>query len=178
MQISRAAIAGAVLCTVAVVCGVSAPDARAHSLGASFEATSSAYLIDIGYDPVDFVAGYSSRFDLELRNAAREMQDFGHVWVRITKDDRTVLATGVAQQDLGPTSLLYVFETPGTYELNASYRNDSGVIAEAAFPITVTADPALRAFPTELIAVFAAGLTLGVGISVAWGRRKRLVDRA
>lgn len=111
----------------------------AHALGASFEATSTPYFIDIGYDPDPLETGRASRFEFELRNLQREMvKDHTYVWIRLVRSDETLLATGIHTQLYGPSTLLHTFETPGSYVLDVSYRTDDGSeIASAEFPFEV-----------------------------------------
>ena len=163
---------------VAVSYGSFAPQVRAHALGASLEATSSPYFIDIGYDPLEFTTGFNSRFDFELRDLSRDLLDYGHVWVRIAQGKRTVLATGIAHQSLGPTTLLYTFDQPGDYTLNVSYREGGDVLAEATFPLKVYPDPEESTVSLAALAAFLGGLIAGA--AVLWGAirlKKRAVDR-
>ena len=117
--------------------------ATAHATGASYNQTIGAYTADIGYDPVTFTAGESTRFDFKLWKGATtsgEEAPFAQIWIRIVRDKNSVLATGLWDQPIGPTTLLYEFETPGNYVLEASYRDASGNdIAVASFPISVMA---------------------------------------
>lgn len=94
----------------------------------------------MGYDSVDFIAGHGSRFDFDLREDSGPITEYDFVWVRITKDKQTVLATDIERQQLGPTTLLYTFDTRGDYMLHVSYRNGSEVLAEASFPFVVVPD--------------------------------------
>ena len=120
---------------------ITSTPALAHTTGASWVATSSPYIIDVGYDPMTSTAGNYTRFDFILWKDTLntgEQVDYGHVWVRILKDDKTLLATGIYRQPLGPTTLLYRFQEPGSYILEASFRaGDGSDLAVAKFPITV-----------------------------------------
>lgn len=139
----------------------------AHSLGSSFEATTSPYFIDIGYTPDVFEAGASARFEFELRDlATRDLFDYDHVWVRISRGREALLATGVAHQDLGPTTLLYEFAEPGEFSLDVSYRSGRmGEIATSSFPVTVF--PAKeQGFDRTLVAWIA---TLAVSAAAGFG---------
>ncbi|MBI5457500.1 hypothetical protein HY971_02120 [Candidatus Kaiserbacteria bacterium] len=128
------------LCSL-ILCTGWASIAYAHSTDASWEATSTPYIIDIGYDPNDFQVGQSARFDFLLHNEKNEnAASFDHVWVRIVRGDHTLLATGIREQQAGPTTLLYGFTVPGGYKIETSFRDKKGNdIAAASFPITVTA---------------------------------------
>lgn len=146
--------------------------ADAHALGASFEATSTPYLIDVGYDPEVFETQRSARFDFELRDLeSRDYVTYDHVWVRIIREKRTLLATGVRRQDIGPTTLLYLFGEPGTYMLEVSYRRiDGEEFASTSFPLTVV--PGKDDFPTWWIVPSIIALFVGAGISMVLFRIK------
>ena len=118
-----------------------ATPAHAHVTGASFTSTTTPYVVDIGYDPITFTAEESERFDFVLRDEKTgNPVPFDQVWVRITDGDNTLLATGLLNQSIGPTTLLYVFGGPGEYKLQPSFRNaDGDEIAAATFPISVAA---------------------------------------
>lgn len=167
ISVRHSVIIGALVLLFLLAC---AARVDAHGLGASFEATSTPYIVDVGYDPVDFVAGYSSRFGLELLNEARDILEYDHAWVRITREGVTVLATGIAKQSLGPTTLLYVFQTPGEYTLHVSYRTEEDVLAEASFPIQVVEDGRFGSFSPWIAAAFVAGFLLATVAFVAWRR--------
>lgn len=140
----------------------------AHGNGASFERQSGSYLIDIGYEPESPEAGQQIKFDFSLlRQSDGEEHPYSHVWVRVLQEDRTVFASGIHRQDIGQTTLLYVFEEEGEYVLEASYRNESGEIASAKFPLTVApADGAFVAEDDVLPAL--AGLVAGVVLAGAY----------
>jgi hypothetical protein len=142
--------------------------AYAHSTGASFEQKNGAYVIDVGYDVSSFKAGEAVRFDFLLHDAADEKDlDFNHVWVRMvnTSEKQTELATGIAHQSIGPTTLLYVFPSGGTYTLEPSFRDAAGEDI-ATTSITISVAPAEDAgFSTAsivgaLLAAF-AGMFVG-----------------
>ena len=112
---------------------------RAHNAGASWERSVGNYTIDVGYDPVDIVAGQSVRFDFNLwgDTAKTKTVEFAEVWTRITQNKDTLLATGIHEQPFGPTTLLYTFVQPGDYVLEVSFRSTNGdEIAAATFPFS------------------------------------------
>lgn len=133
-------ITASVLCLCAVL--LYAPLVRAHSNGSSFESIVGSYEIDVGYEPENITAGANARFDFSLRKeSSGDEVNFDHVWIRITEGGRTLLATGIRRQFMGPTILLYSFQKGGSYSLEVSYRNQVGnEIAVAAFPIAVSDD--------------------------------------
>lgn len=140
-----------------------AETAAAHSTGVSFERSAGEYVIDIGYDPSVFVTDDATRFEFLLSKSGHAV-DFDQVWVRIVRDKQTLLATGIVHQDLGPTTMLYVFKTPGNYTLEVSFRMDGEEDIVASFPITVTAQNAdYRSFIAYALALLigaAAGVLL------------------
>src|SRR6185436_21097244 len=87
-------------------------------------------------------AGAAVRFDFELKDAkTEESKPYEQTWVRITDADgtRTWLATGLHHQPVGPTTLLYIFDQPGAYALNVSFRDaDGDDIATTTFALAVT----------------------------------------
>jgi hypothetical protein len=111
--------------------------AGAHSLGVSLEVESGNFFIDIGYDPSILEEGYATRFEFELYTKEKEPVRFDHVWVRVEDEISTVLAAGIAQQEFGPTTLLYTFPESGNYVLDVSYRAGEEEIARASFPLFV-----------------------------------------
>lgn len=126
-------VAGIFLCAV--------PVAYAHPVGFSWEKPTGQYLMDVGYDTDVFIAGEYVRFDFALKDATtKDPRDYAQAWVRITDKDgkRTLLATGVYNQSIGPTTLLYLFGEPGPHSLEVSFRDKSGNdLAVGSFPLTV-----------------------------------------
>ncbi len=123
-----------------VVVLVPVSPASAHGEGKSWEYKAGHYLIDIGYDSDIFVAGNYVRFDFDLKDQKTlEPSAAAQIWVRILKNgEGTLLATGIHDQPVGATTLLYVFPEKGDYTLEASFRDDSGHdIATTSFPISV-----------------------------------------
>lgn len=114
---------------------------NAHTTGSFWQTKVGEYYVDIGYDPTIFVAKQYARFDFNLLKNANDTDSlpFAEVWIRIKRDKETLLATGVRKQPIGPTTLLYSFESSGQYSLEASFRDTEGnEISAASFPITVT----------------------------------------
>jgi hypothetical protein len=113
----------------------------AHSTGASWHATSTPYTIDVGYDPVQFIAGEYTRFDFTLEDEKTgDARPYAQVWVRVVRGSDTMLATGLFHQPVGPTTLLYSFAEPGAYTLETNYRKSDGEeMATVSFPIVVDA---------------------------------------
>jgi hypothetical protein len=154
---------------------VSAASASAHTTGLSWVATSSPYVIDIGYDPSEFQAGLSARFDFLLQDEkTSDSVAFDHVWVRLLHNNVTVLATGVRRQELGPTTLLYRLMESGIYTLEASFRDSEGSdLAVGSFPVTILADPESKGPVLSSLLLFVAGLCVGAVALFLWGRRRK-----
>lgn len=142
-----------------------APAASAHGDGASWETPVGQYVVDVGYEPDEFTAGETTRFDFNLKQGSGEDAPpvpFAEVWVRLKGTDLTYLATGVRKQTLGPTTLLYTFVKPGDYSFEVSFRDESGKEAAAAsFPVTVAAGE-MGATSSLWLVYFAPGLVFGV----------------
>jgi hypothetical protein len=152
--------------------------ALAHTTGASWNAPSGPYTIDLGYDPTVFTAGQYSRFDFLLwRGPANTGQPapFSQVWVRITRAGAdTLLATGIWKQPVGPTTLLYEFTEPGSYTIETSYRDaDGNDIATSSFPITVAVGSADASFTIPLVAAIALLIGAALGAFVMRVRSNR-----
>ena len=128
---------------VALLCWLlSAGIASAHTTEASWEVPTGPYTADVGYDPPQFTAGQYERFDFTLWQGATtsgKVAQYPQIWVRITRGSDTLLATGIWTQPIGPTTLLYEFPAPGSYTLEASFRDAEGNdIAVETFPISVS----------------------------------------
>lgn len=167
MSLNRLAALSYISCVLVVAFTMPA-QVRAHNVGASFNATTSPYVIDVGYDTIPFTAGQSVRFDFVLRDEKTGATvPFDQVWVRITSAQDTQLATGLFHQPFGPTTLLYVFAAGGTYKIEPSFRSADGTeIAVASFPITVDENAATSS-PVQKYALnvilFMCGAAVGYG---------------
>ncbi len=149
--------------------------AFAHASGASFMATSTPYVIDLGYDPEIFGTDTSTRFDFLLWKGQANtgaVADYDHVWVRVIRNASTLYASGIAHQEVGPTTMLYTFDVAGEYEIETSFRDAQGdTIATAKFPFVVVSSESDYPYALLLsipLACFAGGL-----IVFAIMRRKR-----
>lgn len=154
-----------IVSTVACIAALFPHSVFAHATGASLYATTSPYVIDLGYDPVVAFAGESMRFDFVLANEKTNTNAaYAQVWVRIKDEEQTLLATGVFRQPFGPTTMLYVFPKPGTYTIQPSYRDaDGNELASASFPIQVQSSQSRSPFPDIILygALVLAGIVLG-----------------
>ena len=121
---------------------LTAEGVSAHSSGSSFEAVKHPYIIDVGYEPETITEGDRVVLNFELWKVdeaeARESTDFTRVWTRLEHGGVTMLATGVAAPQFGPTSLLFSAHSPGEWVLHVRYERDDEVIAESSFPFTVS----------------------------------------
>ena len=139
--------------------------AVAHSTGYSFEKKVGDHIVDVGYDTLQPVAGQRLLLDFTLRDTASSTVPFDYVWVRLDKDKQTLLATGIARAEFGPTSLLYVIPEGATGDLSITARFQSGddALAETAFTIPVTAP---RRPPSDFMIPIVSAI---VGAAVAAG---------
>lgn len=149
--------------------------ASAHAFGASLEATSTPYFIDIGYDPDPIQAGRAARFEIELRDLDRIMvQDHEYVWVRILRERETILATGIHRQFFGPTTLLYTFEESGPHTIDVSYRTREGKeLAQAEFLVDVVQRDGRGVWQELLIGAGALAVFCGAALIFVANRRAR-----
>jgi hypothetical protein len=163
--------------SICIAASAFAQPVAAHSSGGSFIATTSPYVIDIGYDPAAFIEGEYSRFDFVLQNEAGKQAPYSYVWVRIRKGTETLLATGLYKQQFGPTTLLYTFAWEGVYELDASFRDTDGdEIARAQFSITVLPSSDESAFPefARYLLSFVSGLLVGIVLVFLFSKFKNV----
>lgn len=130
---------------------------RAHVVGSSYEQQVGDYTVDIGYDPGAAVPGGRMLLDFRLRDTASGVAvPFDDVWVRVGQGKETVLATGVMQPPLGPTTVVLMAPPLGEdLVVNVRYEKRGDALAEASFSIPY--DPAAKS------ASLFNPLSLGVG---------------
>lgn len=161
----------------AVVCAYvwNVPRVEAHGDGLSWVATSSPYVVDVGYDPNEFQAGLSARFDFILGDElSGETIEYDHVWVRLIRAESTVLATGIRQQQLGPTTLLYKFAEPGDYKIEVSFRDVEGNdLAVASFPFDIIKGSSNSGSFMPNVLMFLFGACVGALGFFMWSRRSK-----
>ena len=137
----------------------------AHADGKSFEARdASGNSIDISYSD-ESRAGESTVFDFSLRDKKGESLLYDHIWVRISKDSATYLATGLARAPLGKTVLTYRFSEAGTYDMEVRFDKGGATLSEHTFAVTAEEEDAAQAdFPItmllSLLAAFCGGAIL------------------
>ncbi len=154
---------------------VSVGVASAHVTGASWEKVDGTNTLDIGYDPVAVTAGNYENFDFKLRDTVTaDPIPFAQVWVRIITDNNTVLATGLFDQPIGPTTLLYQFDIPGNYTLEASFRDaDGNDISTGSFPFTVQPGGSGGLVSLALPGIlFVIGILCGAGAVFVFEKRR------
>ena len=107
---------------------------HAHNEGAFFEATVGDYLIDIGY--ADPVAGEPRTFNFALyKGVEKEKVVFDDVWVRISRDSKTVFAGPIDYGVFGQPVLTITLDTPGIYAVEANYEIAAKSIATTSFSV-------------------------------------------
>lgn len=143
--------------------------AAGHALGSSFEQVVGEHLVDVGYTPENFSEGASALFEFELWEydeslSYEELRPIAYddVWVRITKGNKTMFASGIYNAEFGGARMTYVFPEPGEYELSVRYEQDLNGIAEATFPLSVAPREGSGAFRIPAMAGL-LGLLLGAG---------------
>lgn len=134
----------------------------AHAFGESLEKEVDGYLVDIGYSTTEFVANSAVVFEFDLLDENEEFIDYESVWLRIVKDERTILATGIHNAEFGGARITYTFAEPGAYEFSARYEEGIDSIREATFLIEVLPNPNERGGGANIIFLFLAGI---VGIA-------------
>ena len=120
--------------------GVFAGAAAAHSEGASLEQAVGEYVVDIGYEPAEVMAGERLVLDFNISKGG-EGGDvaFDSVWVRIAGEE-TLLATGIVHADIGATTLLFVIpEDVSELTIGTRFEKDGEVLANTEFTLPVSA---------------------------------------
>jgi len=149
--------------------------ASGHGFGQSLEKVVDNYIIDVGIDALDLVAGEPVRFDFVLWSKDRNPIDFTDAWVRIAPAERGIVFAGnLHQPEFGSTGMTYVFPKGGDYELTVRFQNKGEAIIEASFPLKVGAgaSDASGASHNLLMGIF-IGFIVG-GATVWFLKRKRV----
>ena len=165
------------LLLIIILLAAIAPVAHGHGFGQSFEKVMDNYIIDVGIDALDLVAGEPVRFDFILWNKDRtEAIEFTDAWVRIAPADRGIVFAGnLHQPEFGSTGMTYVFPKSGDYELTVRFQQNGEPIVEANFPLKVGAGASESSgvFSRQLIMGLFLGFIAGAGV-VWFLRRKRI----
>lgn len=110
--------------------------ALAHGDGFSYEALSSGYFIDIGYD--DAAAGEPVTFDLGLFDEGKlERVAFEYAWVRIAHSGATVFAGPVSSMDFGKPGFTILLAKAGDYIAEVKFVDAGKTLVEASFPFEI-----------------------------------------
>lgn len=110
----------------------------AHADGKSFEAKDEAgNSIDIGYSELPST-GESTTFDFSARDAEKNAISFDQIWVRVSKDSATYVATGLAKAPIGKTVLTYRFPEAGSYDMEVRFERAGVSVAEHTFVLTAS----------------------------------------
>lgn len=134
--------------------------AEAHADGKSLEAEDEAgNSIDIGYSELP-VAGESVTFGFSARDAEKNAISFDQIWVRISKDSATYVATGLAKAPIGKTVLTYRFPETGSYAIEVRFERAGESVAEHTFILTASASEDQAS---------SAGISFNVLLSIAAG---------
>lgn len=151
----------------------------AHGSGASFESRSDQYVIDIGYDPDPPQAGERILLDATLLFAdGNRTAEYDRVWMRLEVNKKTVVATGLAESSIGPTTLLVHVpsELNGDAILTARFEKDDQTIAEASFPFTIAPSSEKDSSPLYLMTVAILSGLVGGGV-LSWSLFRRRTTR-
>jgi hypothetical protein len=147
----------------------------AHASMASLYATSGPYLIDVGYDPEEPQVGRRFLIDISLRDGGETAPEveYDSVWVRMSRDRATYLATGVADSSMGPTTMVLTLpeESEGQMTLSLRFEKDGETLAEDSFTLPVA--PRERSFFDYWYMIGAASFIVGLVLALIGVRVKR-----
>lgn len=84
-----------------------------------------------------------SSFELELfkRNNSTDAADFSHVWVKLSKEDKTYFHSHIFHTSIGGSVFNYKFLEPGEYQLETAYYLQRDLLTSGKFTIIVTNHP-------------------------------------
>jgi len=109
-----------------------------HGTEASLEKEVGKYIVDIGYKPEEIKEKETEVFDFNLIDkTSKEEIVFTKVWVRISNNNESAFAGGLAKSSLAKTTLSLQFPESGEYEFSVRFQNEEETLAEASFPISV-----------------------------------------
>lgn len=149
--------------------------ASGHGFGQSLEKAIDNYIIDVGIDALDLVAGEPTRFDFVLWDKDRNPVDFTDVWVRIAPADRGIVFAGnLHQPEFAAAGMTYSFPKAGDYELTVRFQNKEDSITETSFPLKVGAGASDSSVPWRN---WLTGAFIGfiVGATVVWLLKKKRI---
>ena len=145
---------------------------QAHGFGFSHETTVDEYQVDIGYSSAAPTPDEVVAFDFNLPVVHSDVP-YTNVWVRISADTGAVVfASGIYNTTFGGPRMSYVFPDDGLYTIYVRYEDDSTILLETEFPITVV-PVASDTGPLSPWMLFGGGLLLGAGaMFFLWKMRK------
>lgn len=155
-------------------------NAHSHGEGEEIILEKDGYKIDVGYSPEILYVNSPASFDFRI-SKGEEKIEFTDVWVRVSQGPKTFFASGIYNQNLGGSTLIYTFPQEGEYVLNVRYQKNGENIVEGEFPITVLVDPALEVeessplFSTEFILMGITALILGTILGIFIGRFTKIL---
>ncbi|MCP6719991.1 MAG: hypothetical protein KJI72_01515 [Patescibacteria group bacterium] len=139
---------------------------RAHGVGESLEKVVGEYLVDIGYDAFELRAKESVRFDFSLWTSDQSEEiPFTDIWLRISQNNKAVLAGGIQNPRFGKAGVTYAFPEKGEYTLFVRFQNGDESLVETSFPLAVEEgnESASNTSPVskELLIGVGVGLVIG-----------------
>ncbi len=144
---------------------------RAHDGGVYFEATVGEYLVDIGYS--DVTAGESRTFDFALyKGVGKEKVAFDNVWVRISKDSKTIFAGPIDFGVFGQPVLTITLDSPGIYNVEANYEVAARSLATSSFSVQAFSPEGVFFTPLRLTVVGTAVIFLLTGFFIGTMSRR------
>jgi hypothetical protein len=118
--------------------------AAAHLTGQTFEkSVGDTYLIDVGCDSLEFVAGQENFCDFSLIENPTSINwgfaNFDEVWVKISPDSSggEPFLKDMKLDTPIPAYMSYAFPSGGKYTLAVRFLQRGNVLAETTFPLTV-----------------------------------------
>jgi hypothetical protein len=112
--------------------------ASAHGGQPSFEKEVNGYLVDIGYDQIGIRPGEEVAFDFDLfAEDGLAFAPFTAVEVHIWDPDNEVFHETIANDGVNVPTIKVAFPVEGKYTLQAIYRNEEEVLADASFELPV-----------------------------------------
>lgn len=109
----------------------------AHGAGASVEREVGNYVVDIGYEPAEIIAGESVRFDFALYTRDGAAAPFDRVWLRVEWEGWIVFAGGISRASLGTTGATVRLTEAGPHALTVRFEKEGEPIAELETEIAV-----------------------------------------
>ncbi len=149
----------------------------AHGNENSFEKVIGAYFVDIGYTN-DAVTNSPLQLDFEIYKSNNSTSTgnkapFSDVWLRIEKDNVTMLATGIHRPEFGNAGILYVPQKEGVYTIHFRFENDNATLVESSFDIQVASDQSIATQYTTKITYAIIGSLITVLIFIAFSIKRK-----